>query len=61
MTATGTIIKKTATGYLVQTASGRTIPAESSQPWPIGAGVTVIDGRIVGVAGRPQPSKIYEV
>jgi len=58
---TGTVIGRFAGGYLVRTASGRTIRAESPETWIISTPVTVLAGQIIGRSGRPQPSKIYEV
>lgn len=58
---TGEVIGRIGSQYRVQTGSGKVILATSSTSWAIGSGVTVLAGEIVGPAGRPQPSKIYQV
>ena len=58
---TGTVVGRTGTTYQVRTGAGRTITAESATLYAIGDPVTVLAGQIIGRAGRPQPSIIYEV
>ena len=58
---TGEVVGRIGSQYRVQTGSGKVITATSATAWPIGAGVTVLAGEIVGPAGRSQPSKIYPV
>lgn len=57
----GIVIGRFDGGYLVRTGSGRTLRATAHDTWIIGTPVTVLAGQILGRAGRPQPSKIYEV
>lgn len=58
---TGTITGRDGLTYRLTTASGRVLTAQSSATYTIGDPVVVLAGQIIGRAGRPQPSKIYEV
>jgi hypothetical protein len=58
---TGTITGRNGSSYRITTAAGRVLTAQSAETYTIGDPVVVIAGQIIGRAGRPQPSKIYEV
>lgn len=61
ITYAGTIVGRDGAIYLVATGSGATKQAWSDSDWPMTAQVMVVAGVIVGRAGKPQPSRIYEV
>jgi hypothetical protein len=58
---TATITGRSGATYRLTTASGRVLSAQSTETYTIGDPVVVLAGQIIGRAGRPQPSKIYEV
>lgn len=58
---TGTITGRSGATYRITTPSGRVLTAKSAETYTIGDPVVVLAGQILGRAGRPQPSKIYEV
>lgn len=58
---TGTVTGRDGATYRITTGSGRVLTTQSTATYTIGDPVVVLAGQIIGRAGRPQPSKIYEV
>lgn len=59
---TGDITAKISAGlWIVKDGSGRKHRAESMKEYAIGAAVVVIDGQIVGTAGRRSTPTVYQV
>jgi len=57
----GTVISKSGAAYRVRTPSGRMIPATSGATWPVGSGVVVLAGEIIGASGLRKSAKVYQV